>query len=367
MYPIILLTVAEAKMTDISDNGDQQKVGGNIGPGAVVGNGQVKAENIAGRDINQITVNINDKSSPYASLDFSPAALGEILLVIAQFKGQASNLIDVQNHIRNRLDHSLASYLENGSVRIANTVFVVESSEQACKLLLASQSHAVIWGWQDQIALTCHLDVAKDTKQVESLRQVYERCATIDDFEQFRFSVVREAPTRLSFVAQLLVSYLWYWKKDYRQAAVAFERCLQSASDEAICEFNRWLVYYYLGYSLVQLKRWTAAVGAFTRAIELNPQHVRSLINRGLAYHCLENVTAAEADYRAAVDLEPGAADAYYNWACLAATQGNNQEALRLLEKSIAFDASQSEAAREDPDFEPLYDEPAFRSLVSRG
>lgn len=308
-----------------------------------------------------VDVEVNIQTPPYDALDFTPAAPGEILFIVAEFKGKAPDSIDIQNHIRNGLDQMLPL----DTVRIANTKLVMHNDDEAKKLLLASQAHAVVWGWQDQITLTCHLDVAQNPKQVESLRQVYVRRATKTDFDEFKFKIAFEVPDRLSFVAQLLVGYLWYWRDNYENSASVFEACLQTPTDSSVHNFNRWIIYYYLGYSYVQLTHWSKAIGVFSKAIELNPKHVKSLINRGLAYHCLNNITAAENDYRTATELDPDAADAYYNWACLAATQGNDEEAIEYLKKAIELDPNQRAFACDDEDFESLRESSTtFQTLV---
>ncbi|MDO8958074.1 MAG: tetratricopeptide repeat protein [Deltaproteobacteria bacterium] len=56
------------------------------------------------------------------------------------------------------------------------------------------------------------------------------------------------------------------------------------------------------------------AIGAFTRAIELDPKYdARAYNNRGLAYGNLGNYRQAISDFDRAIDLDPKLASSYYN------------------------------------------------------
>ena len=54
------------------------------------------------------------------------------------------------------------------------------------------------------------------------------------------------------------------------------------------------------------------AIAAFTKAIELDPDHSIAYYNRGLAYRIKEDYKRAIADYTKAIEIDPHNADAYY-------------------------------------------------------
>ena len=55
---------------------------------------------------------------------------------------------------------------------------------------------------------------------------------------------------------------------------------------------------------------------------------------------------------------------ARYNLACARARQGHKDEALSLLDEVLPFRADLKQAAAEDPDLEPLYEDAHFQELV---
>jgi tetratricopeptide (TPR) repeat protein len=68
---------------------------------------------------------------------------------------------------------------------------------------------------------------------------------------------------------------------------------------------------------------------------------------------------------RAAIEAEPQYPDAMYSLACCESLAGRKDDALRHLRRSIELSERFRSFARNDSDFEPIRDEPAFRELVT--
>jgi len=87
-------------------------------------------------------------------------------------------------------------------------------------------------------------------------------------------------------------------------ARAAYERAVELAPESA----DAWLN---LGFFLRKRRESFAAVEAMDRAVQLRPTHVLSVYQRGIARLEAGDITEAESDYRAALELEPGFTDAY--------------------------------------------------------
>lgn len=56
--------------------------------------------------------------------------------------------------------------------------------------------------------------------------------------------------------------------------------------------------------------------------------------------------------------------EAWYNFACAFSLKGESAQAIAHLAKAIGLNESQRQAARSDPDFDPIRQDPGFRRLV---
>jgi tetratricopeptide (TPR) repeat protein len=80
----------------------------------------------------------------------------------------------------------------------------------------------------------------------------------------------------------------------------------------------------------------------------------------------------AAGDYAEAADRggellaeDPPYSTLYYNVACCESLAGRKQDSIEHLRRAIELSAQSRDYAREDPDFEPLRDDPAFQQLIS--
>ena len=64
------------------------------------------------------------------------------------------------------------------------------------------------------------------------------------------------------------------------------------------------------------------------------------------------------------VEAHPEYTTLFYNLACCESLAGQTAEALEHLRRSIEMSARSRKYAKEDSDFDPIRDEPAFRELV---
>jgi uncharacterized Ntn-hydrolase superfamily protein len=67
---------------------------------------------------------------------------------------------------------------------------------------------------------------------------------------------------------------------------------------------------------------------------------------------------------RAAVALTPNVGEPHYHLACYLSKAGHREEALDGLRKAVGLDETLGPRAKDDPDFEPLYEDPVFLEIT---
>lgn len=67
---------------------------------------------------------------------------------------------------------------------------------------------------------------------------------------------------------------------------------------------------------------------------------------------------------RSAVEMDPENGDPHYHLGCYYSKAGMREEALRELRRAIELDPALAVPARQDPDYAPLYTDPAFIEIV---
>ena len=176
-----------------------------------------------------------------------------------------------------------------------------------------------------------------------------------------------ELATKLEFIEKLGVSLEpvdyynrgvdFYYKSQYELALKAFEKAIELKSDYVEAWSGK-------GATLGGLGRHEEALKAFEKAIELKPNYALAWYNKGVTLTKLgrheESLKASEKT----IELKPDYAGAWYNHACYHSMKGDEEKALRDLKKTIELDISYKEVAKEDKDFEKLWDNEDFKKLV---
>jgi tetratricopeptide (TPR) repeat protein len=116
------------------------------------------------------------------------------------------------------------------------------------------------------------------------------------------------------------------------------------------------------------LGRTEEAVRVLDAAVEHHPGFTKALAGRGVLLARLGHRDAAIRDARAVLAIDDGAL-AVYQAACVFALTSKHEpadraEALRLVGEAARKDGSWLAVARQDPDLDPLRDQPGFRDLL---
>ena len=98
------------------------------------------------------------------------------------------------------------------------------------------------------------------------------------------------------------------------------------------------------GHSLMVSGNHKAAIDAFSKSIELNPENADAYYNRGFVYGDLGNQNQAVIDYSKAIELDPKNSMAYYNRGLAYRKLDNHQQAVIDFSKAIELNPKDSDA-----------------------
>lgn len=92
------------------------------------------------------------------------------------------------------------------------------------------------------------------------------------------------------------------------------------------------------GISKQEKQDFSAAIKAYTKAIDANPENKEAFYNRGTCALMLKNYESAKSDFTQTIALDANFVKAYYSRATVLVSQEKYQEALPDLSKTIALD-----------------------------
>jgi tetratricopeptide (TPR) repeat protein len=93
--------------------------------------------------------------------------------------------------------------------------------------------------------------------------------------------------------------------------------------------------YVLVGYRYYKERKFERAVGAFDRAVRIDPKNAEAYFWRGRALMSINRYDEAALDFKTAVKLNPAHVDAYDNLGWLYAREGNYEEGIANLTKAI--------------------------------
>ena len=107
---------------------------------------------------------------------------------------------------------------------------------------------------------------------------------------------------------------------------------------------NSGVLYYLLGTSFLQIKKYSQAINYLKISIDLNPKSADSYNNMGVALAENENFSEALKNYDKAIDLKKQFVDAYLNKGIALNALKNYDEALDYINKAISLDTNNAKA-----------------------
>jgi tetratricopeptide (TPR) repeat protein len=122
---------------------------------------------------------------------------------------------------------------------------------------------------------------------------------------------------------------------------------------------------YLLGETLRELRRYREAVFPLRRSLELIPDDMHVALALGWCYKRIGKLDEAISALEQAVAIEPGEAVLHYNLACYWSLARNRRRALQHLANAFDIDGKFRELVVDEPDFDPLRNDPLFQSLTA--
>jgi tetratricopeptide (TPR) repeat protein len=154
------------------------------------------------------------------------------------------------------------------------------------------------------------------------------------------------------------------------QAEGYLELGLPASALELLCEWaaRRPLDghgYYLKGEALRSLQRHAEALAAFEQASQAMPDDFQIRLAMGWCYKRLGRLEEAIDALEQALANSPGEAILYYNLACYYSLAGEKQKAFARLARALEIDGDYRDLVGDEPDFDPVRDDPEFQRLTS--
>lgn len=119
------------------------------------------------------------------------------------------------------------------------------------------------------------------------------------------------------------------------------------------------------GEALRSLRRYGEAIVVLDEAAEISPSDIHVWLALGWCQKRSGRLDLAIEALEHAQEVEPGEALIYYNLACYWSLAENKRNALWHLSKALTIEPDFRDLIEEEPDFDPLRDDPDFQSLTN--
>ncbi|MCG8587060.1 MAG: tetratricopeptide repeat protein, partial [Pirellulales bacterium] len=121
---------------------------------------------------------------------------------------------------------------------------------------------------------------------------------------------------------------------------------------------------YLAGEALRGLGRHEEALAMYEQSAELNPENVDLYVAMGTCYKRLGEIDIAIEVLEDALIVEPGNSVVLYNLACYWSLARRPRRSLNFLHRALDQDWQLSAMLSAEPDFDPIRQDPRFRSLA---
>ncbi|PZD72376.1 Putative zinc metalloprotease Rip2 [Acaryochloris thomasi RCC1774] len=149
-----------------------------------------------------------------------------------------------------------------------------------------------------------------------------------------------------------------YWLGQQDDAIASYDKAVYLQPEFAQAWFRRGLVFN-------QLQQFPRALKSFEQALKIQADSPAVLAAKGFTLMQLDQYEDAITAHEQSVEIDPNDAHAWYNKACCHAHQGQVSPAIESLKQAVQLNPEPTrEIAIDDPDFEELHQEPAFRKLI---
>jgi tetratricopeptide (TPR) repeat protein len=152
----------------------------------------------------------------------------------------------------------------------------------------------------------------------------------------------------------------------HEKAAKMFERAAELRPEDYVVPGLLGGTYATLGRTAEAQVGYRRQLAAASKRLELNPDDPRALYMGGTALSRLGESARAKDWAKQALAINAGDATVLYNVACIYSTSGETEEAIALLERSVAAGFGHWSWIENDSDFESLRGHPRFQALMAK-
>jgi Flp pilus assembly protein TadD len=124
---------------------------------------------------------------------------------------------------------------------------------------------------------------------------------------------------------------------------------------------------YLMGETLRELARYNEALFPLERSADLIPDDIHVWLALGWCYKRTGQLSKAIEALEHAAEVDPGEAIIHYNLACYWSLARNRAQALRYLAHALEMDANFRDIVLDEPDFQPLRQDPEFKLMIGLG
>lgn len=142
-------------------------------------------------------------------------------------------------------------------------------------------------------------------------------------------------------------------------------RALKALTAVASSHHQRPHVQYLMGQALRTMERFAEAIEPLSNAARLEPDHLHVHLALGWCYKRLGRLDLAIQALEDALLVAPEEGIVHYNLACYWSLHGNIRSAVKYLTQSFDLDPNYRDLVSEEPDFDPIRNDPRFRMLTS--
>jgi tetratricopeptide (TPR) repeat protein len=121
---------------------------------------------------------------------------------------------------------------------------------------------------------------------------------------------------------------------------------------------------YLMGEALRHLERYREALIVLERSSDLVPDDIHVWLALGWCYKRTGQLHRAIEALERALDIDPSEAILHYNLACYWSLARNRMLALSYLSHALDIDGNFRDLVLDEPDFELLHDDPAFKLIA---
>ena len=268
-----------------------------------------------------------------------PAKEGELLIVVAKFRGPESP--DPQMYIARRLEADLLMHPALADrVRVSRFPAVIEEESREAEIERARAigetygATLVIWGEHDGHSAAPHYLVTRERERVETVVEL-EPTAVMADLDQFVMYVSEGLPETMTYLSFFTIGQMHYFAGEYSQALSLFSTALDHFPSGEAYQESAMALRFYRGNTYYRLDEHDLAIGEYDKAIELKPDYADAYNNRGNIHAYQGEYDQAIADFDRAIKLKPGYADAYNNRGATYYDKGEYDQAIADYGKAI--------------------------------